>query len=86
MKSRPEMPLKKARLTFMLHKVCVSLHVEIDAVCNLACPASPVNYQHDPVQTTRTSVDGAIEMKGVARRLRARMPQASTSAVHGLSA
>src|SRR5262249_40471776 len=59
------------------------LYVEVDEIYNLACPASPVHYQHDPVQTTKTSVHGAINMLGLAKRLRARILQASTSEVYG---
>jgi UDP-glucuronate decarboxylase len=57
--------------------------VEVDQICNLACPASPIHYQHDPVQTTKTSVHGAINMLGLAKRLRARILQASTSEIYG---
>ena len=59
------------------------LYVEVDEIYNLACPASPIHYQHDPIQTTKTSVHGAINMLGVAKRLRARIFQASTSKVYG---
>ena len=62
------------------HDVTFPLYVEVDEIYNLACPASPVHYQHDPVQTTKTSVHGAINMLGLAKRLRARILQASTSA------
>jgi UDP-glucuronate decarboxylase len=65
------------------HDVCLPLYVEVDEIYNLACPASPRHYQFDPVQTTRTSVLGAINMLGLARRLRARILQASTSEVYG---
>nr|WP_239002861.1 UDP-glucuronic acid decarboxylase family protein [Rhodovastum atsumiense] len=65
------------------HDVCFPLHVEVDEIYNLACPASPVHYQFDPVQTTKTSVMGAINMLGLARRTRARVLQASTSEVYG---
>src|ERR1700747_754288 len=68
---------------FMRHDVCFPLYVEVDEIYNLACPASPVHYQHDPVQTTKTSVHGAINMLGLAKRLRARILQASTSEVYG---
>ena len=67
----------------MRHDVTFPLYVEVDEVYNLACPASPVHYQHDPVQTTKTSVHGAINMLGLAKRLRARILQASTSEVYG---
>lgn len=65
------------------HDVTFPLYVEVDEIYNLACPASPVHYQHDPVQTTKTSVHGAINMLGLAKRLRARILQASTSEVYG---
>ncbi len=65
------------------HDVTFPLYVETDQIYNLACPASPVHYQHDPVQTTKTSVHGAINMLGLAKRLRARILQASTSEVYG---
>jgi UDP-glucuronate decarboxylase len=65
------------------HDVTLPLHVEVDEIYNLACPASPVHYQHDPVQTTKTSVHGAINMLGLAKRTRARVFQASTSEVYG---
>ena len=65
------------------HDVTFPLYVEVDEIYNLACPASPVHYQHDPVQTTKTSVMGAINMLGLAKRLRIKMLQASTSEVYG---
>lgn len=65
------------------HDVTFPLYVEVDEIYNLACPASPVHYQHDPVQTTKTSVHGAINMLGLAKRLGARIFQASTSEVYG---
>lgn len=65
------------------HDVCFPLYVEVDEIYNLACPASPVHYQHDPVQTTKTSVHGAINMLGLAKRVGARILQASTSEVYG---
>jgi UDP-glucuronate decarboxylase len=68
---------------FMRHDVTFPLYVEVDEIYNLACPASPVHYQHDPVQTTKTSVHGAINMLGLAKRLRCRIFQASTSEVYG---
>jgi len=67
----------------MRHDVTFPLYVEIDQIYNLACPASPVHYQHDPVQTTKTSVHGAINMLGLAKRTKARIFQASTSEVYG---
>ena len=71
------------RFEFMRHDVTFPLYVEADCIFNLACPASPVHYQFDPVQTTKTSVHGAINMLGLAKRLRARILQASTSEVYG---
>ena len=68
---------------FMRHDVTFPLYVEVDEIYNLACPASPIHYQHDPVQTTKTSVHGAINMLGLAKRLRCRILQASTSEVYG---
>ena len=68
---------------FMRHDVTFPLYAEVHQIYNLACPASPVHYQHDPVQTTKTSVHGAINMLGLAKRLRARILQASTSEVYG---
>jgi len=65
------------------HDVCFPLYVEVDEIYNLACPASPIHYQHDPVQTTKTSVHGAINMLGLAKRVRAKILQASTSEVYG---
>ena len=65
------------------HDVTFPLYVEVDEIYNLACPASPVHYQHDPVQTTKTSVHGAINMLGLAKRVRAKIFQASTSEVYG---
>lgn len=71
------------RFEFMRHDVTFPLYVEVDEIYNLACPASPVHYQHDPVATTKTSVHGAINMLGLAKRLRAKILQASTSEVYG---
>ncbi|WP_126172654.1 UDP-glucuronic acid decarboxylase family protein [Altericroceibacterium xinjiangense] len=68
---------------FIRHDVTFPLYVEVDEIYNLACPASPVHYQHDPVQTTKTSVLGAINMLGLAKRLRCKIFQASTSEVYG---
>jgi UDP-glucuronate decarboxylase len=65
------------------HDVTFPLYVEVDRIYNLACPASPIHYQHDPVQTTKTSVHGAINMLGLAKRLRVPILQASTSEVYG---
>lgn len=67
----------------MRHDITFSLYVEVDAIFNFACPASPVHYQHDPVATTKVSVNGAINMLGLAKRLNARILQASTSEVYG---
>jgi len=75
--------LSSDRFEFMRHDVTFPLYVEVRQIYNLACPASPVHYQHDPVQTTKTSVHGAINMLGLAKRLRARILQASTSEVYG---
>src|SRR5215212_1040157 len=71
------------RFEFLRHDVTFPLFIEVDEIYNLACPASPIHYQHDPVQTTKTSVHGAINMLGLAKRLRARILQASTSEVYG---
>jgi UDP-glucuronate decarboxylase len=71
------------RFEFMRHDVTFPLFVEVDEIYNLACPASPIHYQHDPVQTTKTSVHGAINMLGLAKRLKCRILQASTSEVYG---
>ncbi len=67
----------------MRHDVCFPLYVEVDEIYNLACPASPIHYQHDPVQTTKTSVHGAINMLGLAKRVKAKILQASTSEIYG---
>jgi UDP-glucuronate decarboxylase len=71
------------RFELVRHDVTFSLYIEVDEIYNLACPASPIHYQHDPVQTTKTSVHGAINMLGLAKRLRAKILQASTSEVYG---
>jgi UDP-glucuronate decarboxylase len=71
------------RFEFMRHDITFPLYVEVDEIYNLACPASPIHYQHDPVQTTKTSVHGAINMLGLAKRVGARIFQASTSEVYG---
>lgn len=68
---------------FMRHDVTFPLYIEVDQIYNLACPASPIHYQYDPVQTTKTSVHGAINMLGLAKRVKARILQASTSEVYG---
>jgi UDP-glucuronate decarboxylase len=75
--------LNNPKFEFIRHDVTFPLYIEVDQIYNLACPASPVHYQHDPVQTTKTSVHGAINMLGLAKRLGARIFQASTSEVYG---
>jgi UDP-glucuronate decarboxylase len=75
--------LAHPRFELMRHDVTFPLYVEVDNIYNLACPASPIHYQFDPVQTTKTSVHGAINMLGLAKRLRAKILQASTSEVYG---
>jgi len=75
--------LENPRFELMRHDVTFPLYVEVDEIYNLACPASPVHYQFDPVQTTKTSVHGAINMLGLAKRTRAKIFQASTSEVYG---
>ena len=75
--------LSSDRFEFLRHDVTLPLYIEVQQIYNLACPASPVHYQHDPVQTTKTSVHGAINMLGLAKRLHARILQASTSEVYG---
>ena len=75
--------LNTPNFEFLRHDVTFPLYVEVDQIYNLACPASPVHYQHDPVQTTKTSVHGAINMLGLAKRVKAKILQASTSEVYG---
>jgi UDP-glucuronate decarboxylase len=75
--------LGNPRFELLRHDVTMPLYVEIDQIYNLACPASPVHYQFDPVQTTKTSVHGAINMLGLAKRVKAKILQASTSEVYG---
>lgn len=75
--------LRHPRFELIRHDVTFPLYIEVDEIYNLACPASPINYQFDPVQTTKTSVHGAINMLGLAKRLRAKIFQASTSEVYG---
>jgi len=75
--------LSHPNFEFIRHDVTFPLYVEVDRIYNLACPASPIHYQYDPVQTTKTSVHGAINMLGLAKRVRARILQASTSEVYG---
>ncbi|HXZ54505.1 MAG TPA: UDP-glucuronic acid decarboxylase family protein [Burkholderiales bacterium] len=75
--------LRNPRFEMMRHDITFPLYVEVDRIFNLACPASPIHYQFDPVQTTKTSVHGAINMLGLAKRVKARILQASTSEVYG---
>jgi UDP-glucuronate decarboxylase len=75
--------LDHANFEALRHDITFSLYVEVDEIYNLACPASPIHYQHDPVQTTKTSVHGAINMLGLAKRLGAKILQASTSEIYG---
>ncbi len=82
-RSNIEALLAHKRFELIRHDVTFPLYVEIDEIYNLACPASPIHYQSDPVQTTKTSVHGAINMLGLAKRVRAKILQASTSEVYG---
>ena len=82
-KSNIEHLIGHPRFEFVRHDVTFPLYIEVDEIFNLACPASPIHYQHDPVQTTKTSVHGAINMLGLAKRLKAKIFQASTSEVYG---
>jgi UDP-glucuronate decarboxylase len=75
--------LTNPRFELLRHDICFPLYVEVDEIFNLACPASPVHYQFDPVQTTKTSVHGAINLLGLAKRVKARILQASTSEIYG---
>jgi UDP-glucuronate decarboxylase len=75
--------LEHPRFDLIRHDVCFPLYVEVNEIYNLACPASPIHYQHDPVQTTKTSVHGTINMLGLAKRVKAKVLQASTSEVYG---
>lgn len=75
--------LNNPRFELIRHDVTFPLYIEVDEIYNLACPASPIHYQHDPVQTTKTSVHGAINMLGLAKRIKAKIFQASTSEVYG---
>ncbi|RJR18460.1 MAG: SDR family oxidoreductase [Nitrospiraceae bacterium] len=75
--------IQKPYFEMLRHDVCFPLYVEVDEIYNLACPASPIHYQFDPVQTTKTSVHGAINMLGLAKRVKAKILQASTSEVYG---
>jgi UDP-glucuronate decarboxylase len=78
-----ELLLGNRHFELIRHDITFPLYVEVDQIFNLACPASPIHYQHDPVQTTKTSVHGAINMLGLAKRLKAKILQASTSEVYG---
>jgi UDP-glucuronate decarboxylase len=82
-KNNIEHLLDQKNFDLIRHDVTFPLYVEVDEIYNLACPASPIHYQHDPVQTTKTSVHGAINMLGLAKRVRAKILQASTSEVYG---
>ena len=82
-KQNIEHVLDHKRFEFIRHDVTFPLYLEVDQIYNLPCPASPIHYQHDPVQTTKTSVHGAINMLGLAKRVHARIFQASTSEVYG---
>jgi UDP-glucuronate decarboxylase len=75
--------ISNPRFEVMRHDVTIPLYIEVDEIYNLACPASPIHYQHDPVQTTKTCVHGAINMLGLAKRTGAKIMQASTSEVYG---
>src|SRR5499433_4398287 len=75
--------MSNSRFELVRHDVCFPLYVEVDKIYNLACPASPIHYQFDPVQTTKTSVHGAINMLGLAKRVKAKILQASTSEIYG---
>ena len=75
--------LHEPRFELLRHDITFPLYIEVDGIFNLACPASPIHYQHDPVQTTKTSVHGAINMLGLAKRTGSRILQASTSEVYG---
>ncbi len=75
--------LPNSMFEVLRHDVCFPLYIEVDEIYNLACPASPIHYQFDPVQTTKTSVHGAINMLGLAKRIKAKILQASTSEVYG---
>lgn len=82
-KKNIEHHLSNPNFEFLRHDITFPLYVEVDEIYNLACPASPIHYQHDPVQTTKTSVHGAINMLGLAKRVKAKIFQASTSEVYG---
>src|SRR5262249_21676113 len=76
-------PLSNPHFELLRHDIWFPLYVEVDQIFNLACPASPIHYQFDPVQTTKTSVHGSINMLGLAKRVKAKILQASTSEVYG---
>src|SRR5437763_13164557 len=78
-----EQLLGRSNFELIRHDITFPLYVEVDEIYNLACPASPIHYQRDPVQTTKTSVHGAINMHGLAKRVKAKILQASTSEVYG---
>jgi UDP-glucuronate decarboxylase len=82
-RSNTEHLFANKRFELIRHDVTFPLYIEVDEIYNLACPASPIHYQRDPVQTTKTSVHGAINMLGLAKRIRAKILQASTSEVYG---
>src|SRR5262249_35419787 len=82
-KSNIRAMLPNHRFEFLRHDITIPLYVETSQIYNLACPASPIHYQHDPVQTTKTSVHGAINVLGLAKRLGIKIMQASTSEVYG---
>lgn len=82
-KNNIESLLSHPNFEFIRHDVTFPLYLEVDEIYNLACPASPIHYQHDPVQTTKTSVHGAINMLGLAKRVKAKILQASTSEIYG---
>jgi UDP-glucuronate decarboxylase len=82
-KSNIEHLAREPRFELLRHDITFPLFVEVDEIYNLACPASPIHYQHDPVQTTKTSVHGSINMLGLAKRLKSKILQASTSEVYG---
>ena len=73
----------EARFEFIRHDICLPLYVEVDEIYNLACPASPVHYQYDPIQTAKTSFLGSLNLLGLAKRLNCRILQASTSEIYG---
>jgi len=82
-KANIEPLMKNPKFEFIRYDICFPLYLEVDEIYNLACPASPIHYQYDPVQTTKTNVHGVINMLGLAKRLNAKIFQASTSEVYG---